>query len=178
MCLSTDREGRDDVGVRPAGHEAEPPSAHPRRGDCAAWEEFADLYGPIIRGYCRRRGLQEADAADIGQEVLAQVARAIGAFEYQPVRGRFRDWLGTVTRNKIARFFEVRGREGPAAGEDSAVRLEAIAEDPEWSAEFHARLLEAALARIRGDFEASTWTAFERIWAGDQRAADVARLWA
>jgi RNA polymerase sigma-70 factor (ECF subfamily) len=143
-------------------------------GDSASWEEFADLYGPIIRGYCRRRGLQEADAADISQEVLAQVARAIGAFEYQPVRGRFRDWLGTVTRNKIARFFEVKGREGPAAGAD-AVRLEAVAEDPEWSAEFHARILEAALARIRCDFEAPTWTAFERIWIGDSRAPDVAR---
>jgi RNA polymerase sigma-70 factor (ECF subfamily) len=144
-------------------------------GDSTSWGEFADLYGPIIRGYCRRRGLQEADAADVGQEVLAQVARAIGAFEYQPVRGRFRDWLGTETRNKIARFFEVRGRERPAAGDDPAARLEAVAEDPEWSAEFHARILEAALARIRHDFEDATWAAFERIWAGDQRAPEVAR---
>ncbi len=144
-------------------------------GDGAAWGEFADLYGPIIRGYCRRRGLQEADAADVGQEVLAQVSRAIGAFEYEPVRGRFRDWLGTVTRNKIARFFEVRGREDAAAGGGSADLVEAIAEDPEWSAEFHARILEAALARIRHDFEPATWTAFERLWAGDHRAPDVAR---
>ena len=132
-------------------------------GDSAAWREFADLYGPIIRGYCRRRGLQEADAADVGQEVLAQVSRAIGAFDYQPCRGRFRNWLGTVTRNKIARFLEVRGREGRAAAwDDVEAQPMAPAEDPEWTAEFYARILEAALARIRGDFEATTWEAFAR----------------
>jgi RNA polymerase sigma-70 factor (ECF subfamily) len=145
-------------------------------GDGASWEEFAELYGPIIRGYCRRRGLQPADADDVGQEVLAQVARAIGAFRYQPDRGRFRDWLGTVTRNKIARFLEVRGRGAWARGGDDATDWpEAPAEDPEWSAEFHSRILEAALARIRPDFEATTWDAFARIWGDGRPAPGVAR---
>ena len=40
-------------------------------GDAASWGEFADLYGPIIRSYCRPRGLQDADAVDVGQLVLA-----------------------------------------------------------------------------------------------------------
>ena len=47
-----------------------------------AW--LAEVYGPVIRGYCRLRGLQDADADDVGQEVLAQVARSIGSFEYEP----------------------------------------------------------------------------------------------
>ena len=42
----------------------------------------------------------------MGQEVLAQVARSIRDFEYQPGRGRFRDWLGAVVRNKVCRFLE------------------------------------------------------------------------
>lgn len=69
--------------------------------DAEAWRQFADLYARVICGYCRRRGLQDADAADVTQEVLAQAARSIRSFEYSPERGRFRGWLGTVTHSKI-----------------------------------------------------------------------------
>lgn len=144
-------------------------------GDSTSWNEFAEIYGPLIRSYCRRRGLQPADADDVGQEILAQVARSIGAFEYEPGRGRFRDWLGTVTRNKITRFFESKRRQSSVIGIDASAQLEVPAEDPEWSDNLHAHILEVALARIRGDFQASTWDAFERIWCMGLPAPDVAR---
>ena len=143
--------------------------------DSASWNEFAEIYGPVIRSYCRRRGLQPTDADDVVQEILAQVARSIGTFEYEPARGRFRDWLGRVTRNKITRFFESKGREGPTIGNDASAQREASAEDSEWSANIHARILEAALARIRFGFEPSTWDAFERIWCVGLPAPEVAR---
>jgi RNA polymerase sigma-70 factor (ECF subfamily) len=105
--------------------------------DSDSWADFATVYGPVIRGYCRRRGLQEADADDVSQEVLAQVARSIESFDYEPGRGRFRDWLGAVTRNKIVRFLEVKRRGGPAAGwEMATVQPSCLGEDPEWLAEF------------------------------------------
>ncbi len=144
-------------------------------GDSASWNEFAEVYGPIIRGYCRRRGLQPTDADDVAQEILVQVARSIGTFEYEPVRGRFRDWLGTVTRHKITRYFESKGRENSAIGHDKSAQLEASAEDPEWTANLHARILEVALVRIRVGFEPSTWNAFERIWCVGLPAPEVAR---
>src|SRR5262245_51158989 len=75
-------------------------------GDSASWQTFVDLYGPVLYRYARRRGLQDADATDVAQEVLAEVARCIRAFEYQPERGRFRDWLGTVLCRRLARFWE------------------------------------------------------------------------
>jgi RNA polymerase sigma-70 factor (ECF subfamily) len=140
--------------------------------DSDSWEDFARVYGPVIRGYCRRRGLQQADADDVVQEVLGQVAQSIGTFEYEPERGRFRDWLGTVTRHKIARWAEARGR--AAAANFSDGELAARGDDPAWSDEFYARVLEAALARIRGEFEPRTWDAFERVWAGDRPAPQVA----
>jgi RNA polymerase sigma factor (sigma-70 family) len=145
-------------------------------GDSRSWQEFAEVYGGVIRGYCARRGLQEADAADVSQEVLSQVARSIGRFEYQPGRGTFRAWLGTMTRNKITRFFEVSGRQLESArGDHSAGQVATAGEDPDWTGEFHTRILEAAFARIRGDFESRTWSAFVQVWSGDQPAPHVAR---
>ena len=38
--------------------------------DAVAWREFMALYGPVVYGFARRRGLQDADAADLMQEVL------------------------------------------------------------------------------------------------------------
>ncbi len=146
--------------------------------DAESWQTFVDLYAPLIYGYCRRRGLQEADAADVSQEVLLQVARSIRGFEYQPERGRFRDWLGAVTRGKVVRWRERQGRAVNGAGGTGDDPLAAVAApdaDPEWAAAFNGHVLRAALERTRPHFEPATWRAFELEWLGDRPAAEVAR---
>src|SRR5947209_7657325 len=50
--------------------------------DTEAWVLFVGTYAPLIHRFARRGGLQDADAADLTQEVLVQVARSIGSFEY------------------------------------------------------------------------------------------------
>jgi RNA polymerase sigma factor (sigma-70 family) len=144
--------------------------------DEESWRTFVSIYAPLIYRFCRRRGLQDADAADVGQEVLAQVARSIRDFEYQPGRGRFRDWLGAVVRNKIARFLENKGRGVRGMQVDEPMEnLDAGEPDGEWVAEFHAHLLGAALGRIRDRFEPWTWSAFEGVWLQNRASSEVAR---
>jgi RNA polymerase sigma-70 factor (ECF subfamily) len=147
--------------------------------DDAAWQTFVGVYAPLIYRYCRRHRLQDADATDVSQEVLAQVARSIRTFEYQPERGRFRDWLGTVTRNKLLRFLEKEGRTVCGQGGDfsDAVLNESAAPeaDSEWTAQFNAHLLQVALERIRSQFEQTTWTAFEQVWLENRPAAAVSQ---
>ena len=72
--------------------------------DKESWKTFERIYGGIVRSYCRHWRLQASDADDIVQEVLASVARQIKDFEYDPTKGRFRGWLGTITSNKIKTF--------------------------------------------------------------------------
>src|SRR5689334_16878411 len=60
-------------------------------GDQAAWSDFVDRYGRKIYGWTRERGLQEADAQDVTQNVLVELARQIIAFEYRAT-GSFRAW--------------------------------------------------------------------------------------
>ena len=69
--------------------------------DGVAWGEFVDIYGPLVYDYGRRRGLQDADAADLTQDVLRAVAATADRFAYDPARGAFRSWLFTVTRTKL-----------------------------------------------------------------------------
>ena len=52
--------------------------------DAESWALFVGTYAPLIHRYGRRRGLQDADAADLTQDVLVLVARAIRSFEYSP----------------------------------------------------------------------------------------------
>jgi RNA polymerase sigma factor (sigma-70 family) len=142
--------------------------------DRDAWEVFVDTYVPLIYGYARRVGLQDADAADISQEVLSEVARCIRSFEYQPDRGRFRDWLGTLVRRKVSRFLKKKAREPSAAAAGQAFEPEPGPADAGWTDAFNARILAAALDRARPHFEPATWRAFERVWLEDRRAGDVA----
>src|SRR5262245_60824978 len=67
--------------------------------DADAWRQFIDLYGSLIYSFSRKKGLQDADAADLMQEVLRSVAGAAGRLNYDPRRGSFRGWLYTITRN-------------------------------------------------------------------------------
>src|SRR5262249_32858695 len=48
--------------------------------DQAAWEEFVGRYSPQIHGWCQRWGLQAADAQDVTQDILLELARQMGDF--------------------------------------------------------------------------------------------------
>src|SRR5579871_1074582 len=76
--------------------------------DRLAWQQFVDLYGSLVYGFARQRGLQDADAADLTQEVFLAVAQAANRWQYDPRQGTFRGWLFGITRNKVARFVQRR----------------------------------------------------------------------
>jgi RNA polymerase sigma-70 factor (ECF subfamily) len=145
--------------------------------DGEAWQLFADIYAPLVFRYCKKQGLQDADTSDVTQDVLAQVARSIRTFDYQPERGRFRDWLGAVVRSKLVRFHQKASRREAAAPADEAVPLLddlTAAADAEWAAQFNAHLVRVALERIRPAFDAHNWRAFELVWVENLPATEVA----
>ena len=56
-------------------------------GDAEAWKTFVNLYTPLVFRSAASRGLQDADARDVTQQVLAIVHRTIGKFEYDRAAG-------------------------------------------------------------------------------------------
>src|SRR6516164_3598540 len=136
--------------------------------DRGAWQQFVQLYGSLVYGYARGRGLQDADAADLTQEVFLAVAQAAGRWEYDPQQGSFRGWLYGITRHKLAKFLQRRYAEPVGSGDTSAQqRLDQQPQpgpDPEaaWEQEFQQQVFRLAAAQIRDSFAPTTWQAFWR----------------
>jgi RNA polymerase sigma-70 factor (ECF subfamily) len=132
--------------------------------DKEAWRQFFEIYASVVYGYARQRGLQDADAADLMQDVFRSVAGAVGRLDYDPQRGSFRGWLYTITRNKIYTFLESQKRQFRGSGGTGAhavlEELPAAAEDGLWDREYERRVFDWAAQRVRGEFQEKTWRAF------------------
>ncbi|MFM9957652.1 MAG: RNA polymerase sigma factor [Phycisphaerales bacterium] len=69
--------------------------------DRAAWDRFDTAYREMLLRFCRSRGVQHADAEDVIQRVFFKLVGGLKAFEYQPGRGRFRDYLFKCVRSAM-----------------------------------------------------------------------------
>lgn len=145
--------------------------------DQAAWSQFVEVYAPLVYGFARKHGLQDADAADLTQEVLRSVSSAAGRLEYDPQRGSFRGWLFTIVRNKLRNFLASAQRRWQGSGDtDAQRRLEALP-DPEgnWDREYEQRLFAWAAEQVRGEFEEKTWQAFWQTAVEGRAAGEVSQ---
>jgi RNA polymerase sigma-70 factor (ECF subfamily) len=135
--------------------------------DQAGWDEFVERYGRHIYRWCRRWKLQDADAADVTQDILVKLTRKLRAFAYDPSRS-FRGWLKTVAYHAWRDFADSRRRSQPAAGDGLARELLLTLEARDDLAQrleeaFDLELLEAAKARVRLRVAPRTWEAFRLV---------------
>jgi RNA polymerase sigma-70 factor (ECF subfamily) len=148
-------------------------------GDAQAWPRFAQLYGPLVYHWARRSGLQDSDAADLGQEVFQAVVRGVHAFRRDRPLDSFRGWLRTIVLNKIREHFRRRAERPLAEGGSAAhQQFDQIPFDDASSADCEAEsslLARRAVELIRQDFAETTWRAFWNTAIERQAAADVAR---
>ena len=146
--------------------------------DEAAWSEFMAIYAPFVKRLARRRGLQDADADDLVQEVFRAIARAFEKQEYDPSRGSFRGWLFRIARNLVVNFLIGQERHPRGSG-DSHVNdlLHAVpspAESALFEAEFQRHLLYWAAEQVRDEFSPLTWKAFWQTGVEGHSAGEVA----
>lgn len=67
-----------------------------------AWQEFEGTYRNMLLRFCLARGLQLADAEDVVQQVFTKLLTGLRRFEYDPAKGRFRDYLFRCVRSVLA----------------------------------------------------------------------------
>jgi RNA polymerase sigma-70 factor (ECF subfamily) len=144
-----------------------------------AWAHFVDLYGPLVYGYLSHQRLQNADAADLCQDVLLAVAGAVNRLEYDPRRGAFHNWLFTIVRHRLSNWRRAQ-RKRPQSNNDPAIHR-FVEQNPtsngseaEWEAEWQRRVFAWACEQVRADVTDSTWQAFWKTAMEDHPAQRVA----
>jgi RNA polymerase sigma factor (sigma-70 family) len=148
--------------------------------DHAAWQEFVTLYEPLVYRLARHKGLQDADANDLCQEVFRAVSQAIAGWDPDPCRGSFRGWLSRIARNLLINFLTRRGSLLRGSGSTSIQDLlEAQpAPDPSatavFEAEYRKQLFQWAADQVKNEFTPATWAAFWRTAIEGYLPKDVA----
>lgn len=90
--------------------------------------------------------------------------REVSRFDPDPELGRFRGWLGVITRRTLARFFEKsRYRINGSGGTTNTLALANMADSEEeaaWEQEHQRHFFRWTAERVRGEFAERTWRAF------------------
>jgi RNA polymerase sigma-70 factor (ECF subfamily) len=142
--------------------------------DAAAWRQFVEVYAPLIYGFLRKQGLQDADAADVAQDVLRTVSQTIGQWNYDPQRGTFRGWLLAVVHSRLADFHRRQQRHNAAVHAAAGLAQPTSESSAEWDRDYERQLFHAAAGQVRGDFSESSWQAFWLAAVEGKPAQDVA----
>ncbi len=170
-----------DSGPRDSSATSRSLLARVQANEERAWERLVDLYAPLVFHWCRSRGLQAEDVADVLQEVFRAVVAHVGGFRKERPGDTFRGWLRRITQNKLRDHFRRTGREPRGTGGSSARDRLAQIPGPEPAdddlvpdGEGESILFGRALDLIRGEFAEQTWAAFWRTAVDGRPAGDVA----
>jgi RNA polymerase sigma-70 factor (ECF subfamily) len=132
------------------------------RADQDSWQEFVKVYEPLLLSYVRSRGVGDADARDVVQEVLIALLRTLPSFELDRQRGRFRTWLWQITMNALTDAAR-RQKSRQKAEVHWEPQQETLNGEPDdaWLVAHRQRILEIVLPRIQEHTQAKTWRCFE-----------------
>ena len=137
-------------------------------GNSRSWNEFVDLYSPLIRIWLRSQHVHEQERDDVAQEVIATVLRKLPEFQRQRT-GSFRNWLKTITiyswqnyrRKNLKKVIAV-------GGTDFGQTINAL-EDPvsqmsqQWDQQHDQYVLQRLLEKIRPSVLDATWAAIAAV---------------
>ena len=146
--------------------------------DRGAWLEFAQIYQPVIERVARGVGLQDADAANVAQEVLLKIDNAIDTWETGQPPGSFRKWLRTIARNAAVDAIRRAKPDAGHGGTTAQVTLQAVPDRESvvtiLKVELERQAFCWAADRIRHEFADATWQAFWRSMVEGQPCEVVA----
>lgn len=134
--------------------------------DADAWRRFEATYREMLLRFGRSRGLQHADAEDVVQVVFAKLVSGLRRFEYDPARGRFRDYLFRCVRSAMADLGRCPEPRGSEVLPDSGSRAEDPADESRFEQEWVAHHYRLAIAGLRGTVEPASIDVFQALLDG------------
>jgi RNA polymerase sigma-70 factor (ECF subfamily) len=148
--------------------------------DAEAWRRLVDLYTPLIRGWLRRHSVAPADADDLTQEVMMVVVRELPSFQHNQQRGAFRNWLRTITVNRLRVLWRARDNRPVATGTSDFLKMLDELEDARsdlsrlWDQQHDEHVAHRLMELVEPHFEPATWRAFRRVVLDGVKAATAA----
>ena len=143
-------------------------------GEQEAWTRFVKIYTPLLFYWALRAGFQKGDAADLVQEVFAQLVRKLPDFKYDSHKS-FRSWLRTVALNKAR---EIRRRAARSPEPIHGADLDGLAESDDGNGlsdiEYRQHLVGRALQLMQAEFPPASWKACWETVVHGRPAGEVA----
>ena len=134
------------------------------------WGQIVAECEPRIAAWCRRFGLQNADAADVSQDVLVKVILALRSGSFDANRGHHLSWLKAVTDNTIRSFLWKTKAKRECEFDESSHNIRDLAQEPaaitqaesdtESDEEFLNAQLQQAESCVRPRIKLQTWEAY------------------
>lgn len=146
-----------------------------------AWEEFIEIYTPLLMQTAHQLGLRSHDASDAVQEVLMHLTSAVARWQPNGQKGAFRGWLVRVARNQMLKLLQRSTALRPQCAYDESQlylldQVAAPAEITAWfNREFRQQVFLFAVRKIQTDFKPKTWTAFWDTFIDQRPPAEVAQ---
>lgn len=149
-----------------------------------AWQQLVHIYGPLIRSWCKRMGLNDDDTSDVFQETCRAVSANLKNFKPTRSVGSFRSWLKTIVRTKsIDHFRRLNQQPAGSGGSEAQLRMANVVDpfgdeddDEEASEAEHTLIVQRALELIRPDFSKQNWKAFQMVAIDGMAATEVAEI--
>lgn len=146
-----------------------------------AWEEFVEIYRPVVYGVAISRGLQHADALDLVQTVFVSVANSISRWEKSDEKkSRFRNWLLRVSKNATINAVtrrpmdQARGGDGFPVEQVDNVRHD-FPSEVELDLQYQRQLYRRAAEQVRTRVSEKNWAAFKLTAIDGVPIEDAAR---
>lgn len=147
--------------------------------DAEAWDEFVEIYSPLIYALARSKSLQDADAREVVQEVLLAVSRAVERWNPDKELGRFRDWLFRIARNMVINVLTRKKFRPICDQQDSASFLlnqpspQAVEESAQFDLEYRRQVFHWSANRTKSEVADQTWNAF---WLSTVEAKSITNV--
>ncbi|MBN1347387.1 MAG: sigma-70 family RNA polymerase sigma factor [Phycisphaerae bacterium] len=134
-----------------------------------AWQRFDALYRPMLVRFGLRLGLDPTDADEAAQRTSVSFCKAYQQGQYDPDKGKFRNWLFGIARHEICDLHTERAKQPISPGQRSSIAdALSLLSDPDsltkvWDREWQEYVLSVCLRRAKQNFTSRDMRIFELL---------------
>lgn len=143
------------------------------QADAKAWDEFYELYAPLLYKFARAQGLPHADAEDVRSQCCESLVKQLPTFEYDRQKGGFKAWLKTMVSRRVIDRLRKRREHQLDSADLRAIPAEQQAADELWEQQWRQQHLRYCVQSLKGTVTESTWQTFQLLITDGLEVSDV-----